>query len=89
MGTEEQRATVEGVPGVTFLPLSAATPTAKHLLILRNTVDGPGFDGAIQRVPVGSDPARTAGITGAHHPRTGYCDLSTPTSSGPDGCPVA
>ncbi|WP_411075898.1 hypothetical protein [Streptomyces sp. cmx-4-7] len=89
VGTEEQRATVEGVPGVTFLPLSAATPTAEHLLILRNMVDGPGFDGAIQRVPVGSDPARTAEIMGAHYPRTGYCALSTLTSSGPDGCPVA
>jgi len=88
VGTEEQRATVESVPGVTFLPLSAATPTDKHLLILRNMLAAPDFAEAIQRVPVGSKPAHTAEVMGDHYPRTAYCDLTALTDSGPDACPV-
>ncbi|MFC7894127.1 hypothetical protein [Streptomyces sp. NPDC057381] len=88
VGREEQRAAVESVPGVTFLPLSAATPNDKHLLILRNMLADPGFAEAIQRVPVGSGPARTAEVMGDHYPRTAYCDLTSLTASGPDACPV-
>ncbi|MDN3247561.1 hypothetical protein [Streptomyces sp. ZSW22] len=88
VGTEEQRTTVESVPGVTFLPLSAATPEDKHLLILRNMLADPDFAEAIQRVPVGSDPARTAEVMGDHYPRTAYCDLASLTASGPQACPV-
>jgi hypothetical protein len=76
------------VPGVTFLPLSAATPTAKHLLILRNMVASAGFAEAVQNIPPGSDGARTAEVMGAYHPRTAYCDLTTVTASGPDACPL-
>lgn len=89
VGREEQRAAVESVPGVTFLPLSAATPTDKHLLILRNMLADPGFTEAIQQVPAGSGPARTAEVMGDHYPRTAYCDLTSLTASGPEACPVA
>ncbi|GAA2734400.1 hypothetical protein [Streptomyces nogalater] len=86
VGTEDQRAAVERVPGVTFLPLSSATPTARHLLILRNMVAAPGFAEAIQRVPVGSGPARTAEVMGAYYPEAAYCDLGALARSGPDAC---
>ncbi|WP_121704645.1 hypothetical protein [Streptomyces sp. E5N298] len=88
VGTEQQRTTVESVPGVTFLPLSAATPTDKHLSILRNMLADPGFAEAIQQVPVGSGPARTGEVMGDHYPRAAYCDLTTLTISGPQACPV-
>ncbi|MDN3258716.1 hypothetical protein QWJ26_02590 [Streptomyces sp. CSDS2] len=87
VGTEEQRAAVERVPGVTFLPLSSATPTARHLLILRNMVAAPGFAEAIQRVPAGSDAARTAEVMGAYYPEAAYCGLSVLAESGPEACP--
>ncbi len=88
IGTEEQRAAIEGIPGVTFLPLSAKTPTARHLLILRNMLASPGFAEAIQRVPAGSDPARTAETMGAYYPEATYCDLTALTASGADACPT-
>ncbi|MEU5079796.1 MULTISPECIES: hypothetical protein [Streptomyces] len=87
VGTEEQRAAVERVPGVTFLPLSSATPAARHLLILRNMVAAPGFAEAIQRVPAGSDAARTAEVMGAYYPEAAYCGLSVLAASGPEACP--
>ncbi|NED35778.1 hypothetical protein [Streptomyces sp. SID8499] len=89
IGTEQQRAAVESVPGVTFVPLSAATPTARHLLILRDMVADPGFAEAIQNVPTGSDPARTAQMMGAYYPRTAYCALTALTTAGPSACPVS
>ncbi|MER7716353.1 hypothetical protein ABTX99_05270 [Streptomyces flaveolus] len=89
VGTEEQRPVVDRVPGVTFLPLSTATPTAKHLLILRNMLAAPGFGQAIQRVPAGSGPQRTAEVMGDYYPRAAYCDLAALTASGPDACPVS
>lgn len=89
IGTEEQRAAVEAIPGVTFVPLSSATPTAKHVLILRNMLVSSAFKEAIQRVPAGSDAAATAAVMGAYYPRTAYCDLTALTASGPDVCPVA
>ncbi|NMO34377.1 hypothetical protein HG826_12380 [Streptomyces sp. GMY01] len=89
IGTEQQRAAVESVPGVTFVPLSAATPTARHLLILRDMVADPGFAEAIQNVPTGSDPARTAQVMGAYYPRTAYCALTALTAAGPSACPVS
>ncbi|WP_395575863.1 hypothetical protein [Streptomyces sp. BK79] len=88
VGREEQRTTVESVPGVTFLPLSAATPDDKHLLILRNMLADPDFAEAIQHVPVGSGPAGTAEVMGDHYPRAAYCDLASLTASGPQACPV-
>ncbi|MFI9424349.1 hypothetical protein ACIG54_12405 [Streptomyces achromogenes] len=86
VGTEEQRAAVERVPGVTFLPLSSAAPTARHLLILRNMVAAPGFAEAIQRVPVGSGAAHTAEVMGAYYPKAGYCGLDVLAGSGPEAC---
>ncbi|WP_405444909.1 hypothetical protein OG350_02120 [Streptomyces achromogenes] len=86
VGTEEQRAAVERVPGVTFLPLSSAAPTARHLLILPNMVAAPGFAEAIQRVPVGSGAAHTEEVMGAYYPKAGYCGLDVLAGSGPEGC---
>ncbi|MEU6444101.1 hypothetical protein [Streptomyces sp. NPDC047046] len=89
IGTEEQRATIEKIPDATFLPLSAATPTAKHVLILRDMLAAADFAEAIQQVPAGSGPADTARVMGDYYPRTAYCDLTTLTASGADACPVS
>lgn len=89
VGTEEQRAAIEKIPGVTFLPLSSATPTDKHLLILRNMLPADDFAEAIQRVPAGSDGTTTAQVMGAYYPRTAYCGLDALTASGTDACPVS
>ncbi|MFD6415732.1 hypothetical protein [Streptomyces sp. NPDC060194] len=47
-----------------------------------------GFAQALQRVPLGSDPARTAEVMGAHYPEATSCDLATLTTCGPDACPA-
>ncbi|MGW1603651.1 hypothetical protein [Streptomyces eurythermus] len=86
VGTEERRAAVERVPGVTFLPLSSATPTARHPLILRNMAAAPGFAEAIQRVPAGSEAARTAEVMGAYYPKAAHCGPSLLAESGPEAC---
>ncbi|MCF2129591.1 hypothetical protein L1I79_24650 [Strepomyces sp. STD 3.1] len=89
VGTEEQREAIEKVPGATFLPLSAATPTDKHLLILRNMVASAGFDQAIHRVPPGSGATATAEAMGPYYPRTAYCELNRIITAGPASCPVS
>ncbi|MFI7387219.1 hypothetical protein [Streptomyces sp. NPDC049813] len=86
VGTEQQRAAITRIPGATFVPLSSATPTDKHVLILRNMLAAPGFAEAVQRVPTGSDAARTEAVMGAYYPRATYCSLSLLAASGPEAC---
>lgn len=50
-------------------------------------VAAPGFAEAIQRVPAGSDTARTAEVRGAYHPKAACCGLSLLAESGPEACP--
>ncbi len=86
VGTESQRAAIQAISGVTFLPFSAAQPAAPESLMLRNMVVAPGFAQAIQDVPPGASPATTAAIMGPYYPRAGICALATLASQGPEAC---
>ncbi len=86
MGTEAQRAAIEPIPGATFLPFSAAAPTATYKLNLRNMLPSPAFSHAIQDVPADGNPASAEAAMGPYYPRTGFCSLSTLATSGPDAC---
>jgi hypothetical protein len=86
VGTEGQRAAIERIPGVTFLPLSAADPTGTHQLAFRNTLPGPGFAAAIENVPANESPASAAAVMGPYYPRIAFCSLATLARSGPGAC---
>jgi hypothetical protein len=86
VGTEAQRAAIDQIPGVTFLPFSTAQPTAKHVLLLRNMLVNPGFTEAVQDVPGNGNPASAATVMGPYYPRAAICPLATLASSGPAAC---
>jgi hypothetical protein len=86
VGTESQRAAVQALDGVTFLPFSAAQPAAPVSLMLRNMVVAPGFTQAIQDVPPAASAATAAAVMGAYYPLAGVCPLATLASQGAQAC---
>ncbi|MFI7707789.1 hypothetical protein [Nonomuraea sp. NPDC049480] len=86
VGRESQRQEIERVPGVTFLPLSAARPAATHRIILRNMVVDGGFAEAVHNVPQDGDPASAAAVMGDHYPVAKICSLAALSARGPADC---
>jgi hypothetical protein len=86
LGRQSQRATIARIGGVTFLPFSAAQPTALHLLLLRNKLVNPRFPYSIQKVAQNGNPASAAAATGPYYPRAVVCPLSTLVARGPQAC---
>ena len=86
LGTESQRATIEGVANATFLPFSAAQPATTHLLLLRDMLVNPAFASSPGRVSQANDPAATEAVMGDYYPRATVCPLSTLVASGVSGC---
>lgn len=86
LGTEEQRATIEAMDKVTFLPFSVNQPTAPHMVLLRHLLPTPTFSYAIQRVPIDSPPHEAAAIMGAHYPLVSVCSVESLTVRGPARC---
>jgi hypothetical protein len=86
VGTEAQRTAIDAVPGVTFLPLSSADPTATSLLMLRNMLANSGFKQAIQNVPDDASPGSAQAVMGPYYPREAVCALSTLQARGPQAC---
>ena len=86
IGTESQRAAIEQVPGVTFVPLSSAHPSGLYLLLLRDMLVNKAFAFPIQQVPQDGNPASAVAALGAYYPKAIRCTLSTLTSGGPSAC---
>ena len=86
LGTEAQRATIEGVADTTFLPFSAAQPATVHLLMLRDMLVNPDFAYSPGRVTQTDDPAATEAVMGPYYPRAAVCPLSTLVAAGAAGC---
>jgi hypothetical protein len=86
IGRESQRAAIERMPHVTFLPFSTAAPTALYFLYLRNKLANPSFAYAAQRVTQYGSPAAAAAVTGPYYPRAAVCALSTLTTEGTQAC---
>ena len=86
LGTEAQRAAIEGVADATFLPFSAAQPTTTHLLAFRYMLANPSFPYSPGRVAEDDDPAATAAVMGPYYPRAAVCPLSTLVAAGVSGC---
>ncbi len=86
LGTEAQRARIEGIAGTTFLPFAAAQPVTTHLLMLRDMLVSPDFAYSPARVPRGDDPAATEAVMGPYYPQATVCPLSTLAAEGVSGC---
>jgi hypothetical protein len=86
IGTETQRATIEKIPGVTFLPYSNVQLLAKHTVLLRNMVVDPDFPQAVQNVPADGDPASAAMVMGPYYPTAKACTLAGLIARGPRSC---
>lgn len=87
IGTEAQRAAIERVPGVTFLPLSLAQPAAPlYLLAMRYTLANPSFDSAPQNIVQTESAPAAAQTMGAYYPRAQVCSLSALSAEGPSAC---
>jgi hypothetical protein len=86
LGTEAQRATIEGVADATFLPFSAAQPTTTHFLAFRYMLVDPGFANSPGNVVQDNDPAATAAVMGPYYPQATVCRLSALVASGVSGC---
>ncbi len=87
IGTEAQRAAIQRIPGVAFLPLSTAQPSARYLLILRNTLVNSSFANSVQNAPSAS-PAGAALAMGPYYPRASVWALSTLSTKGLAACGV-
>jgi hypothetical protein len=86
LGTEAQRAAIEAIPGVTFLPLSTSEPNATHIVSLRNMLVASDFGRSVQDVPRDRDPASAESVMGAYYPSDGVCSLSTLENVGASAC---
>lgn len=86
IGTEDQRAAIEQMEKVTFLPFSLSLFDAPHMVLLRHLLPTPTFPNAIQRVPVDSTPEETAAIMGDYYPLISTCSLESLTTRGPARC---
>jgi hypothetical protein len=88
IGTEAQRAAIERIPGVTFLPFSTDQPGAPHAILLRNMLVSAGFAAAVQNVPQDGDPASAAAVMGPYYPRAAVCSLASVARRGAGACPA-
>ena len=86
IGTEAQRATIEGIRGATFLPFSLDQPHAPHMVVLRNLLAAESFPFAVQRVVKDSGPSAAEAMLGAYYPRVSICSLSRLTSDDSTAC---
>ncbi len=83
---ETQRAAIERVPGVTFLPFSSTQSTRLYFVLLRNTLVSQPFTHSAQAVTQTQDPAAAAAAMGPYYPQVSTCPLTTLTTSGPQAC---
>lgn len=87
LGTEAQRAAIERVPGVTFLPFATDQTTPLYVLFLRNMLVNPAFPNSVQNIAQDTDPAAAAAAMGPYYPHAVVCPLATLTAGGPKSCP--
>lgn len=80
IGAESQRAAIERVPNVTFLPFATDQTSRLYLLLLRNTLVSQGFPNSVQNVTQIDDSAAAAAAMGLYYPHASVCPLATLTA---------
>jgi len=88
IGAESQRAAIEGIPGVTFLPFATDQASPRYLLVLRNMLLGPQFTDAVQdgTGTPSNDPAAAAAAMGPYYPHAAVCPLALLATQGIHAC---
>jgi hypothetical protein len=86
IGSESQRADIDRVPNVTFLPFATNQSTRLYLLLLRNMLVSPQFGYSVQNVTQADQPAAAATAMGPYYPHMSVCPLTTLTTRGPKAC---
>jgi hypothetical protein len=86
IGAESQRAAIERIPGVTFLPFSTSEATKLYFLLLRNMLVSSEFTNWVENVTQANDPAAAAAAMGAYYPRASVCPLATLAAKGAAAC---
>jgi hypothetical protein len=91
IGTEAQRAAIENIPGVTFLPFSEAFPAEATSLLIRNQQPSPSFAQVIATWPTAATqtPAQAAAADeqamGAYYPTLSFSTISALEQSAVQG----
>lgn len=86
IGSESQRAAIDRVPGVTFLPFAAVQTGSVYLLALRNTLVSGSFTHSVEDVTQAYDAAAAAAAMGPYYPRASVCSLVSLEAKGPLAC---
>jgi hypothetical protein len=86
VGNESQRARIEAMPSMTFVPISSAHAQQPHFLLFRNLLADSDFKQAVQNVPPGASPDQAAAVMGDHYPRASLCALSVLAVQGISAC---
>lgn len=89
VGSESQRAQIESMPSVTFVPISSEHVQGNHRLVLRNLLSNNDFSQAVQNVPSDAESDQAAAVTGDYYPRTTLCALSALVTQGVSACRLA
>jgi hypothetical protein len=85
VGTEDQRAAIEAIPGATFIPTSTEHADEQHKLLFRNMMSADDFDESISQVPEESEPADAQAVMGDYYPDTTQVSLDELQSAGVAG----
>lgn len=88
VGTESQRAQIETMPAVTFVPISSEHAQENHRLVLRNLLPRNDFSQAVQKVPPDASADQAAAVMGDYYPREKMCALSIIVRQGISACSV-
>jgi hypothetical protein len=94
IGTESQRAEIDRIPDVTFLPFATNQSSPLYVLLLRDMLVSSQFTQSAQNVTLTSQPASqpasrpaaAAVAMGLYYPRASVCPPTTLNAQGPQAC---
>jgi hypothetical protein len=86
IGTEAQRAAINRVPDVTFLPFSTSQAASVYLLLLRNLLVSSQFTNSVQNVTTTLSPSAASVAMGSYYPTVSTCPSAALAAKGVRGC---
>jgi hypothetical protein len=86
IGGESQRAAINRIPGVTFLPFSTSRSASVYVLLLRYMLVSGSFTHSVTNTTPSGDPAAAAAAMGPYYPHAAVCPLATLAAKGVQAC---
>ena len=86
IGSEAQRAAINRVPDVTFLPFSTSQAASVYLLLLRNLLVSSQFTNSVQNVTTTLSPSAASVAMGSYYPTVSTCPSAALAAKGVRGC---